>query len=125
MFIVKLIKQEGKLIYSTDKAKLSYQIFLDKLTEGQEVEMFIGLTSDNGSVAQLAKVHACIRALAKEAGYSFDEMKLLIKKASGLCYTIEDVEICKSFGECSKEDLAGAIEACIAIGRDNYNMNLT
>lgn len=123
MFTVKLVKQDGKLVYPDDKSKLNYQIFLDKLPEGQQVEIFMGLTSDDGSVAQLAKVHACIRVLAKESGYTFDEMKTIIKQQSGLCYDAGDVEYCKSFADCSKTELVLAIEACIQIGRE-FNINL-
>jgi hypothetical protein len=123
MFTVKLVKQDGKLVYPDDKSKLNYQIFLDKLPEGQQVEIFMGLTSDDGSVAQLAKVHACIRVLAKESGYTFDEMKTIIKQQSGLCYDAGDVEYCKSFADCSKDELVLAIEACIQIGKE-FNINL-
>jgi hypothetical protein len=124
MFTVKLVKQDGKLVYPDDKSKLNYQIFLDKLPEGQKVEMYIGLADTDHSVAQLAKVHACIRELAKESGYTFEEMKVLIKERSGLCYDAGDAVLCKSFAECSKEELALAIEACIELGRDNYNLSL-
>jgi 7-cyano-7-deazaguanine synthase in queuosine biosynthesis len=123
MFSVKLVKQDGKLVYPDDKSKLSYQIFLDKLSEGQKVEMYIGLADTDHSVAQLAKVHACIRELAKESGYSFDDMKMIIKRQSGLCYDGGDAEYCKSFADCSKDELALAIEACIQIGQENYNIN--
>lgn len=125
MFTVKLIKQDGKLVYPNDKSKLNYQIFLDKIPEGQEIEVFMGPISETASVAQIAKVHACIRELAKESGYNFNEMKMIIKRQSGLCYDGDDAEYCKSFADCSKDELALAIEACIAIGRDNYNMDLT
>jgi hypothetical protein len=125
MFTVKLIKQGGKLVYPDDKSKLNYQMFLDKLSEGQKVEMFIGLADTDHSVAQLAKVHACIRELAKESGYTFDEMKTLVKQQSGLCYDGGDAILCKSFADCSKDELLLAIEACVAIGRDNYNMDLS
>jgi hypothetical protein len=124
MFTVKLIKQGGKLVYPNDKSKLNYQIFLDKLPEGQEVEVFMGPTSSDKSVAQLAKVHACIRELASESGYTFDEMKILVKQQSGLCYDGGGAIMCKSFAECSKDEIALAIEACIQIGQDNYNINL-
>ena len=124
MFTVKLVKQDGKLVYPNDNAKLNYQLFLDKLSEGQEVEVYMGLTSSDKSVAQLAKVHACIRELASESGYTFDEMKTLVKQQSGLCYDVGDAIMCKSFAECSKDELALAIEACIEIGKI-YNMNLT
>jgi hypothetical protein len=43
-------------------------------------------------------------------------MKDLIKDASGLKG--------KSFAEASKDNLMLAIEACIQIGRDTYNINL-
>ena len=86
--------------------------------------MFLGLADTDHSVAQLAKVHACIRELAKESGYTFDEMKMIIKRQSGLCYDGGDAEYCKSFADCSKDELALAIEACIQLGRDNWNLNL-
>jgi len=125
MFTAKLIKQSGKLVYLNDKSKLNYQMFLDKLSEGQEIEIFMGLTSSDKSVAQLAKVHACIRELATESGYTFDEMKTLIKQKSGLCYDGGGAILCKSFAECSKDELLLAIEACVQIGKENYNMDLT
>ena len=123
MFTVKLVKRDGKLVYPDDKSKLNYQIFLDKLPEGQQVEVFMGLTSDNGSIAQLAKVHACIRELAKESGYTFEEMKKIIKQHAGLCYDAGDAEYCKSFADCSKMELVLAIEACVQIGKE-FNINL-
>ena len=123
MFSFKLTKKNGNLVHINESTKISYQLFLDKLQEGQEVEVFMGLTSDNGSLAQLAKVHACIRELAKECGYTFDEMKFLVKKHSGLCYDGGGAEYCKSFKDCSKEELAMAIESAIELGRD-LNINL-
>ena len=123
MFSFKLTKKNGNLVHINESTKISYQLFLDKLQDGQEVEVFMGLTSDNGSLAQLAKVHACIRELAKECGYTFDEMKFIVKKHSGLCYDGGGAEYCKSFKECNKEELAMAIESAIELGRD-LNINL-
>jgi hypothetical protein len=116
MFSGKFIKKDGKLTYASPQDKLAYDMFLSKLEDGQIVDMYIDLASADHSKAQLAKVHACIRELAKESGYTFDEMKIVIKQASGL----ED----KSFADCSKDELMLAIEACIQIGRENYNVNL-
>ena len=123
MLSVKLVKKDGKLTYPDDQSKLAYQIFLDKIPEGQKVEMYIDLANTDHSKAQLAKVHACIRELAIESGYTFEEMKLLIKKQSGLCYEAEGQLECKSFADCSKDELMLAIEACVAIGRE-LNVNL-
>ena len=123
MFTSKLIKESGKLVYLDDKSKLNYKLFLDKLPEGQEIEIFIGLATSNKSVAQLAKVHACIRELAKESGYTFEEMKTLVKEQSGLCYSTGEETVCKSFADCSKDEIMLTIQACIEIGRI-YNINL-
>jgi hypothetical protein len=116
MFSGKFIKKDGKLVFDHPQDKLAYEIFLEKIPEGQKVEMYLDLVNTDHSKAQLAKVHACIRELAKESGYTFDEMKLVIKQASGL----ED----KSFADCSKDELMLAIEACIQIGREQFNLSL-
>jgi hypothetical protein len=81
MFSGKLVKKNGKLTYATPQDKLAYDIFISKLEEGQIVEMYVDLANADHSKAQLAKVHACIRELAKESGYTFDEMKDAVKEA--------------------------------------------
>jgi hypothetical protein len=126
MYTSKLKKVNGKLI-QPDKNKILYEQFVKLLPEGVEVEMFMNIITDNGSLAQISKVHTCIRILAQEAGYTFEEMKLLVKQRSGLCLVFTenelDQEICKSFGECTKDELSMAIQACIEIG-EIYNINL-
>jgi hypothetical protein len=116
MITIKMIKKNGKITYEDEKSKLAYDIFISKLPENQKLEMYIDLADADHSKAQLAKVHACIRELAAESGYTFDDMKLIIKSASGL----EG----KSFADCSKSELMLAIEACIQIGGENFNINL-
>jgi hypothetical protein len=116
MFSGKFIKKNGQLTYADPKDKLAYEIFVAKIPEGQKLEMYLDLADADHSKAQLAKVHACIRELAKESGYTFDEMKGIIKSASGL----EE----KSFADCSKDELMLAIEACIQLGKEQFNINL-
>lgn len=116
MFTGKFIKKNGRLVFSSERDKLSYNMFVEKLNEGQVIEMYVDLVGTDHSKAQLAKVHACIRELSKESGYNFDDMKKLVKEMSGL----ED----KSFGDCTKDELMLAIQSCIDIGRDNFNLNL-
>lgn len=116
MYSGKFIKKGGKLTYLEPKENLAYQMFVSKLDEGQVVDMYIDLADVDHSKAQLAKVHACIREMAKESGYTFDEMKDVVKEASGL----EG----KSFADCSKDELMLSIEACIQIGREQFNLNL-
>jgi len=123
MFSGKLVKKDGKLTYSHPKDKLAYDLFVQKLSEGQEVEMYIDLANADHSRAQINKIHACIRELAKESGYTFEEMKLLVKKQTGLCYEAEGQFECKSFADCSKDEIMLAIETCIEIGR-KLNVNL-
>ena len=119
MFTGKFKMKNGRLSYASPKVKLAYELFVEKLSEGQEVEMYIDLANKDHSKAQLAKVHACIRELANESGYTFSEMKKLIKKQAGLC---EGEDCYKSFAECSKDELTMAIQACIEIGED-LNIN--
>jgi len=104
MFIAKLQKKEGNLQYLTEKEKLSYKLFLDTLNEGDEVEIFINRKGKLGSLAQITKVHTCIRILAEEAGLKI-----------GNEY--------KSFADCDKEELSAAIQTCVEIG-NLYNINL-
>jgi len=126
MYTSKLKKVNGKLT-QPDKNKILFEQFVKSLPEGTEVEMFMNIVTDNGSLAQISKVHTCIRVLAQESGYTFEEMKLLVKQRSGLCLVFIEgeisQEICKSFGECTKEELSMAIQACIEIG-EIYNINL-
>jgi hypothetical protein len=126
MYTSKLKKVNGKLTQS-DKDKILFDQFVKSLPEGTEIEMFVNIATSNGSLAQISKVHTCIRILAQEAGYTFEEMKLLVKQRSGLCvvFTEGDTtqEICKSFGECTKDELSMSIQACIEIG-EIYNINL-
>jgi hypothetical protein len=124
MYTGKLVKKDGKLTYAHPKDKLAYEIFVDKLSEGQEVELYVDLANANHSRAQINKVHACIRELAKESGYTFEEMKKIVKERSGLCYTDSEGEYCKSFAECSSDELMLAIQAAIEIGSQNYNISL-
>ena len=126
MYSAKLKVVDGK-IKQTEKSQILYDQFLKSLSEGDEVEIFMNISSAAGSLAQISKVHTCIRALATESGYSFEEMKKLVKERSGLCYVITEKgvqeELCKSFAECTKEELSMAIEACVEIG-ELYNINL-
>jgi len=118
MFSGKLKVKNGKLVYSKE-AKVALDLFIQKLSEGQEVDVFMSLADAIGSTAQINKVHKCIRELAKESGYSFNEMKLIVKDKAGLIVG-DDL---KSFADCSKEELTQAIQVCIEIG-ELYNVNL-
>ena len=109
---IKLINENGKLKIRDGVDSSFYKNFVDSLEEGQVAEAFFDSSTNNGSKAQLAKIHACIKKLASEIGYTFEEMKLEIKKRSGLAYgdlNSSDGYV-KSFADCSKEELSNVIE---------------
>jgi hypothetical protein len=109
--------QELKLVNSLSKVHLKN--FIDNLQEGEEVVITYEVLNPTASYAQLAKVHKCIRELATFTGDTFEDMKLQIKIRSGLCTSGE----CKSFADCSTDELSLAIQAAIEIG-DIVGFNL-
>jgi len=118
-----LTKRDGKLEYNIKAQEAIYNKFVDELPEGAKVEIFVSVTGDNGTNAQIAKIHVSIRQLANDLGYSFSEMKLLIKRKAGLCFNKNGTEYCKSFGDCSKEELNSVIQEIIELG-DEVGSNL-
>lgn len=120
MFSTTLKKVEDKLVYSNQADEKLYRLFVDHLIPGQTVDVFFDANKDDGTLAQLAKIHKCIREIAKETGNDFEDIKDLIKVRSGFCFKKNvDGEIitkCKSFSKASKEDLGFVIEALIKLG---------
>ena len=125
IFHGQFIKTKDKLVICGND--LGYKSFIKNLEDGQKIEVFMEADVDNGTLPQLAKIHACIRELAKEIGYSFEDMKLEIKRRAGLCVKKELggelFMVCKSFADSSKEELGLTMEAIIEIG-DTVGMNL-
>jgi hypothetical protein len=115
LFIQCTVKN-GALDFPIKAVGNKYQKFLNDLPEGAQLEIFIGVSGDKGSNPQLARLHAMIREIAQEIGYTFEEAKLVVKRKAGLCFTKNKEEYCKSFGECDKDELNLAIQACIEIG---------
>lgn len=113
---LKLIKKDGKLVYKSLLSKAEHTAFVKNLEEGQIVDIFFDANKDTGTYSQLAKIHACIRELSVETGYSFEEMKEQVKKNAGLCWENADGGFCKSFADCSVEELSLTISAIIEIG---------
>jgi len=103
-----------------------HEDFLNSLVEGQIVDGFYDANKDDGTLAQLAKVHACIRQLAIDTGDNFEDLKFEVKKMSGLCVAKEingeKFLVCKSLSKCSKEELGLVIETIIQIG-DTVGIN--
>jgi hypothetical protein len=117
-----LVKENGRFVPSSPKDAKKIDMFVNKFQEGDLVEMYMEYMSDDGTLAQLAKVHAMIRQLALHIGENFEDMKLIIKKRAGLCIE-KEIEgerfmYCKSLGKCSKQELSLCVEAIKKIGDD-------
>jgi hypothetical protein len=115
LFVQATIK-EGKLHFPIKAFETKYNKFLKEMPDGVRIELFIGVQDGKGSNPQLARVHAMIREIANEIGHTFEEVKLQVKRKAGLCFVKNNVEHCKSFGKCDKEELNLAIQACLEIG---------
>jgi len=118
----KLIKRGGEVKYLSPVSETEYSAFKDSIPEGMKVQVYMEVMDGSNTLAQLAKVHAMIKSLSIHTGMDFEAIKSLIKYKSGLCLTrtIEGKEFmdCKSFGDCSKEELTLAIEACYKLAED-------
>jgi len=131
--------KDGKLLHIRKGDEQKYKEFIQALDEGDQIDIFIEINSADNTLLQLAKVHKCIREIAKHTGNSFDDIKMLIKDKAGLVIkrrvpmlrTIDPTEEpiykeymdWKSFGKISKDDLGLAIQACIDLG-DVVGLNL-
>lgn len=120
---IKRVKRKDQLVFKSQADLTLYNEFVKSLSEGQVVEEFLDSHVDTGTNLQLAKIHACIRELAAETGNTFFEMKKDVKRHCGLCWTGKDKkEYCKSFADCSIQELGLAIESIIEIG-EMVNIN--
>lgn len=114
-----LKKVDSELVFSSNADKAKFEIFLKSLSNNETVTVTYETTSSSGSYAQLSKIHKCIRELAFFTGTTFEEMKVQIKERSGLCIN----NSCKSFGECSSEELSLIIQTILEVG-DIVGFNL-
>jgi hypothetical protein len=111
-----LLKKKGDTLeYVNSKDEIKYQAFKKAVPDNMLVETYMEIQTDDGTLAQLAKIHALIRELCMHTGDTFEDMKLIIKKRAGLCVEKEldgsRFLYCKSFGDCSKDELSLAIQA--------------
>ena len=115
---LKLSVKNGEFFFPAKVQQTRLNTFLKSLPDGVKLEMFLSTTSDNGTNAQLARLHVMIREIANDLGYTFHEIKLTVKRNTGLCFTKDKEEYCKSFADCDVEDLNLCIQECIRLGDD-------
>jgi hypothetical protein len=113
---IRLKKKDGTLKYRLGAEEDLYNAFVSNLPEGSYVEMFISADEDNGSLSQLAKLHANIKEISNNTGQSVDDIKLEIKRRTGLLFVNKNSFYEKSFGDCSKTELSKAIQETIQLG---------
>lgn len=115
---ISFVKVDNKLTPTSEAEKLLFKNFVDNLAEGQVVKFFLEADDASSSKKQLAKIHVCIRKLATEMGYTFEEMKLEIKRKSGLVYG--DLKTsdgyAKSFADCSNDEITLVFETLNEVG---------
>ena len=116
---IKLEKRNNELIVANQIGKTKLDLFINALAEGEQVFVTYEVANNDGNYAQLSKLHKCIREVAIFTGNSFEDIKLQVKIRAGLCTGGE----CRSFGECSVQELSLAIQAIIEIG-DIVGFNL-
>ena len=113
-------KVNGTLEPTSLGMKKQYELFVSSLKDGAIVEFFYEEEHDDGTLPQLAKIHVMIKHLSMHIGESVENMKLLVKDRAGLCIAREvsgkEYFLAKSFADCSKEELALAIQAAAEIG---------
>jgi hypothetical protein len=109
----------GKLKFASKYAENRYNKFLSKFPDDSMVEIFVSAHNEKASLAQIKRVHAMIRELAHDIGYTFEEMKLQVKRHAGLCIVVNRTEDCKSFGKCTRQEMDMVIKTCIELG--NFN----
>jgi hypothetical protein len=121
-FTGKYIKRNGMLQIQSIAQSKQFELFVSQVPDNTIVECFYEIQHDDGTLPQLAKLHVIIRQLAAHIGETVENMKLLIKDRAGLCIAREvsgkEYFLAKSFGECSREELSLAIQACIEIGEE-------
>ena len=113
---VRYINDGGNLKPFTSTDAALYSQFKKQLAQGEIVELYITKieNDEHKTNGQLAKVHACIRDLARFTGHTFEEMKDTVKEKAGL-YDPASKEY-KSFADCDKKELSDAIQICMDIG---------
>lgn len=127
MFTGKFIKKEGKVKHKNSTLESEFEKFKSSCNEGDIIDVYMEVSANDGTLAQLARIHAMIRTISQDIGYNFAEVKLLVKDKAGLILKreIEGKEffIPKSFGECSKQELALVIQTMLDWAKE-LNINL-
>ena len=78
-----LIKKNGKLSFRKPSEQAAYKQFEESIPDGQNCEIYYSADVQEGTLQQLAGIHAMIRVLANEVGCTEKEMKEQVKRKGG------------------------------------------
>ena len=73
---IKCTVKDGALDFPNKGTKGKFDRFIKNLPDATKLEMFISASSNNGSLPQLARVHAMIREIANEIKCGHSENRL-------------------------------------------------
>lgn len=107
-----LIKKNGKLNFKNSGQKKLYELFVNSLEEGVEVEFFYSSTGIRGSLGKVAQVNICLRTLAEASGNSYEDVKKQAKVRAGFCIKNN----CKSLGDMDTTELNAVLQAVYEMG---------
>lgn len=115
-FIRFKIDEKGTLVPFSKLDNTKLKLFLNAIKKDTPIETYMTIVEgDEKTNGQLAKIHAMIKELSDYTRQPYKWVKEYIKEKAGLVrpisaypYTIAS----KSFGDCTKEELGQAIEAC-------------
>jgi hypothetical protein len=116
---IQLRKENKQLVIVNEMSKSKLDLFVKSLDEGQVVSVNYEVITADKTYAQLSKLMKCIREVATYTGDTFESVKHEVKLRSGLCINGQ----CKSFADCSKDEMSLAIQSIIEIG-DIVGFNL-
>jgi hypothetical protein len=116
---IQVRKENKQLVIVNEMSKSKLDLFVKSLDEGQVVSVNYEVITADKTYAQLSKLMKCIREVATYTGDTFESVKYEVKVRSGLCINGQ----CKSFADCSKDEMSLAIQSIIEIG-DIVGFNL-
>lgn len=116
---IQVKRQNKELVIVNDMSRSKLDLFIKSLDENQVVAVTYEVITADKTYAQLSKLMKCIREVATYTGDTFESVKYEVKVRSGLCIDGQ----CKSFADCSKDEMSLAIQAIIEIG-DIVGFNL-
>ena len=85
IFHGQFVKHTDGSLQPAETCKAKYKLFLQDLEPGQTVGIFFEANEDDGTLDQLAKIHACIRELSMHSGEDFRNEKDYKAKLRSLC----------------------------------------